>query len=110
MDLQPVTDASFAAEVLQSPGLVLVDFWAPWCAPCKVQRPILEELAREMTGVAFTSLNVDENPVTAGKYQIMSIPTALIFRAGAPVTQLIGLQRKEALRAKLADLQGSRGA
>lgn len=105
MAMMNITDGNFAAEVLQTPGLVLADFWAPWCAPCKVQRPILEELAEELTTVKFTSLNVDDSPTTAGKYQIMSIPTTIIFKDGAPVAQLIGLQPKEALRAKLTRLQ-----
>ena len=104
MALATISDANFATEVLNAAGPVLVDFWAPWCAPCRVLHPILEELAGQTPGVKFVSLNVDDNPATAGRYQIMSIPTLIIFKAGKPVIQLIGLQNREALREKLAAL------
>ncbi|MDO8559679.1 MAG: thioredoxin [bacterium] len=104
MALREIGDQNFETEVLKAPGVVLVDFWAPWCAPCRVQHPILEELAGEMKNVTFASINVDEHPTVGGRYQIMSIPTLIAFKGGAPVAQFIGLQSKEALRAKLGGL------
>jgi len=93
-----VTDKDFDSQVLQAKLPVLVDFWAVWCSPCKMQNPILEEVAKEMEGkVIIAKLNVDENPETAGKYGIMSIPTLLLFRAGKIVKQMIGVQSKETL-------------
>lgn len=93
-----VTDKDFGVLVLQSKIPVLVDFWAVWCGPCKMQNPILEEVAKEMEGKAvIAKLNVDENPETAGKYGVMSIPTLLIFQAGKIVKQMIGVQSKETL-------------
>lgn len=93
-----VTDSSFDNEVVKSTMPVLVDFWAEWCGPCKMQNPILEEVAKEYDGkVKITKLNVDENPATAGKYGIMSIPTLLLFKAGNIVKQMIGVQSKETL-------------
>lgn len=104
MSLTPIEESSFEHEVLKADRPVVVDFWAPWCAPCRVQHPIIEELAKEIAAVKFATLNVDEVPTIAGQYQIMSIPTLIIFKNGSPVAQLIGLQSKEALREKLAAL------
>lgn len=93
-----VTDKDFDSQVLQAKIPVLVDFWAVWCGPCKMQNPILEEVAKEMEGKAIIAkLNVDENPNTAGKFGIMSIPTLLIFQAGKIVKQMVGVQSKETL-------------
>ena len=92
------TDANFDNEVIKSPIPVLVDFWAVWCGPCQMQNPILEEVAREFEGkVKVAKLNVDENPNTAAKYGIMSIPTLIIFKDGNMVKQMIGVQSKEIL-------------
>ncbi|MDD5110174.1 MAG: thioredoxin [Patescibacteria group bacterium] len=107
MPIVAINENNFTAEVLKSDRPVLVDFWAPWCAPCRVQHPIIEQLAGELTGVKFTELNVDEYPNIAGRYQIMSIPTLIVFSGGNPVVQLIGLQSKEALREKLQSLPPS---
>lgn len=97
-----VTDQDFDSQVLQAKIPVLVDFWAVWCGPCKMQNPILEEVAKEMEGKAIIAkLNVDENPATAGKFGIMSIPTLLIFQAGKIVKQMIGVQSKESLMEEL---------
>lgn len=97
-----LTDQTFATQVLQAKKPVLVDFWAPWCGPCQRQGPIVEEVASEMGESAIVGkLNVDENPTTAGQYGIMSIPTILIFFAGKPVGQFVGVQSKETLVAEL---------
>lgn len=98
-----LTDQNFEEEVLKSDQPVLVDFWAPWCAPCKMQGPIVEELAKEYEGqgLKIGKLNVDENQQTAGKYSIMSIPTLVIFKNGEVAEQMVGLQQKEILKEKL---------
>ena len=91
-----LTDQNFSQEVLNEKELpVLVDFWATWCGPCQLQGPIIEEVAKEFTGqVKVAKLEVDQNPETASKYNIMSIPTMAIFKNGEIVKQLIGLQQK----------------
>ncbi|MCL4338093.1 thioredoxin [Patescibacteria group bacterium] len=93
-----VTDDTFDSEVVKSDIPVLVDFWAVWCGPCQMQNPILEEVAKEFEGkVKIAKLNVDENPKTAAKYGIMSIPTLMLFKGGTSVKQMIGVQSKETL-------------
>ena len=100
-----LNDQNFSQEVLNSNQPVLVDFFADWCGPCKMQGPIIEELAGEMTGRAkIGKLNVDSAPETAGKYSVMSIPTIIIFSGGAVKKTLVGLQGKEALKAELEKL------
>jgi len=97
-----VTDATFEQEVLKAPRPVLVDFWAPWCGPCRMVAPIVEELAEEYDGkVNFVKLNTDGNPITASRYGIRSIPTLLVFRGGQPVGQIIGFRPKSDLRRRL---------
>ncbi|HLS22943.1 MAG TPA: thioredoxin [Pseudogracilibacillus sp.] len=96
MAIANVTDQNFAEETAE--GLVLVDFWAPWCGPCKMIAPVLEEIDSEMGDkVKIVKLNVDENQETAGKYGVMSIPTLLLMKDGNIVDQVVGFQPKEAL-------------
>lgn len=106
MPEQTFTDQNFATEVLNSEQPVLVDFWAPWCGPCKLQGPIVEELSNEFSGkgVKVGKLNVDENPETAQNHQILSIPTLLIFQGGRVVDKLVGLQNKDVLVERLGRL------
>ena len=99
------TDANFEAEVLKSKGLVLVDFFAPWCGPCKIMAPTIDKLAADYKGkVIIGKLNLDENTAIGTKYQIQSIPTIIIFRDGKMVDTIPGLQSEDALRQKLDSL------
>ena len=94
--LPELTDGTFETEVLQSDQPVLVDFWAPWCGPCRMVTPIIEELAKDFEGkVKMMELNVDNNPAIAAKYGIFSIPTILIFKAGQVATQIVGAMPKK---------------
>src|SRR5262245_13131086 len=94
-----VTDATFATEVLQSSKPVLVDFWAEWCGPCRKVAPIVEELAGEFGDqAAFVKLNTDENPEVTRAYQVLSIPTLVVFKDGQPVGSVIGARPKGDLR------------
>ena len=96
MAIVDVNDGNFSQET--NDGLVLVDFWAPWCGPCKMIAPVLEELAEEQgDAVKIAKLNVDDNQETAGKYGVMSIPTLLLMKDGNVVDQVVGFQPKEAL-------------
>ena len=96
------TDQNFEGEVLKSDKPTLVDFWAPWCGPCQMMGPIVEELAKEMADKAKVGkLNVDENSQVAQTFGIMSIPTIMIFKGGKMVKQLVGVQSKEALKEEL---------
>lgn len=100
-----LTDQNFDAEVLKSTVPVLVDFWAAWCGPCQMQGPIIEDVAKTLGAKAkIGKLNVDENSKTAGTYGIMSIPTILIFKGGAVVKQMIGLQNKDMILGELNKL------
>jgi thioredoxin 1 len=99
-------DQNFDQEVIKSEVPVLVDFWAPWCGPCKMQGPILEEVAKDFEGknIKIGKLNVDEAPQSASRFQIMSIPTLIIFKNGRPVEQMMGVQDKSVLANKLNKL------
>ena len=92
------TDQNFEAEVLKARGKVVVDFWAPWCVPCQIMAPILEESAKAAAAnVKIGKLNVDENLETAQKYNILSIPTIIVFESGKVVKQISGVQTKESM-------------
>lgn len=100
-----LTDQSFNQEVLQSDQPVLVDFWAPWCGPCQMMAPVIEDLANEYQGkVKIAKLNVDENSKTAASYAVMSIPTLMVFKAGKIVKQMVGYQNKDSLKRELDTL------
>jgi thioredoxin len=97
-----ITDASFAAEVLSAPGLVITDFWAEWCMPCKRIAPILEELATQYAGkVKVVKLDVENNPITPEKYNITSIPTLLVFKDGKLADTIVGFLPKDRLFGRL---------
>jgi thioredoxin 1 len=100
-----VTDSSFADDVLTSDKPVLVDFWATWCGPCKMVAPVLEEIAAENgEKLTIAKLDIDENPNTARDYQVMSIPTLILFQGGKPVKQIVGAKPKAALLSDLSEV------
>ncbi len=102
-----LTDANFH-EVVTAHPLVVVDFWAPWCGPCRVVSPVLEQLAAEMAGKAtFGKLNVDDNPATSQQFQIQGIPTIMIFKDGEPVDGLVGAAPKQMIEARIRPHLGS---
>jgi len=97
-----VDDGNFEQVVLQSKMPVLVDFWAPWCRPCIMAAPVLEELAEEYSSrITITKLNVDQNAITAAKYRIMAIPNLIMFKNGKPVSQIVGYKPKAELKRDL---------
>jgi thioredoxin 1 len=100
-NLTEVTDNNFAAEVLEASQPVLVDFWAPWCGPCRIIAPHLEELNNERDDMTVVKMNVDENPQTAAKYGIMSIPTLILFKNGEIAKQVVGALPKARLQQEL---------
>jgi thioredoxin 1 len=99
--LAQVTDDNFTAEVLEADGPVLVDFWAPWCGPCRVVAPVLEEIASERQDLKIVKLNTDENPQVSAQYQVLSIPTMILFKGGQPVKTVIGAYPKKKLEQEL---------
>jgi thioredoxin 1 len=99
--LNDVTDTNFQAEVIESDQPVLVDFWAPWCGPCRVVAPVLEEIAAERPDLKIVKLNVDENQQTAAAFQVLSIPTLILFKHGQVAKKVIGAYPKRKLEAEL---------
>jgi len=99
--LTDVTDSTFQAEVLEADGPVLVDFWAPWCGPCRVVAPTLEEIAAERPDLKIVKLNVDDNQQTAAKFEVLSIPTLILFKHGQVAKKVIGAYPKRRLEAEL---------
>jgi len=102
-----VSDGTFENEVIESPQPVLVDFWAPWCGPCRMIAPVVEELAVENSGSAkVVKLNIDESPAAAQKYGVSSIPTLMVFKNGEAVERLVGVQPKKRLQEALDEAKG----
>ena len=96
-----MTDSNFQAEVLESDKPVLVDFWAPWCGPCRVVGPVLEEIAAERDDLRIVKLNVDENQQTAAAFEVLSIPTMILFKHGQVAKKVIGAYPKKKLESEL---------
>ena len=104
---QPVTDASFAQDVERSPLPVLMDAWAPWCGPCHAIAPVIDQLATELAGrVRVVKLNVDENPRTAARFNLRSIPTLLVLKSGREIDRLVGVQPKQEITRRLEQAIG----
>jgi thioredoxin len=102
-----VSDDTFAEDVLKSSTPVLVDFWATWCGPCRMVAPVLEEIATEKSGqLKVAKLDVDANPETARDFQVVSIPTMILFKDGQPVKRIVGAKGKAALLRELSDVVG----
>ena len=99
--LANVTDNNFQAEVIESETPVLVDFWAPWCGPCRVVAPVLEEIAAERENLRIVKLNIDDNQQTAAAFEVLSIPTMILFSGGQPIRKVIGAYPKKKIEAQL---------
>jgi thioredoxin 1 len=92
--VKEITDENFETEVLQAERPVVIDFWAPWCGPCKAVEPILADLAEAHSGVEFVKLNIDENPMTASRYNVLAIPTAILFEGGEARETVVGARSR----------------
>jgi thioredoxin 1 len=100
--MREVTDASFEQDVIRAEGPVVVDFWAPWCGPCRAVTPVLEQLAGETEKVEFVKLDIDENPLIASRYDVLSIPTVILFADGAAAETVVGARPADAFRRAFA--------
>jgi thioredoxin 1 len=100
--VREVTDATFQHDVLDSARPVVVDFWAPWCGPCRAVEPVLAALEQEHEDVAFVKVNIDENIETAARYEVLSIPTVIVFEAGRPAETVVGARPRAHLERVLA--------
>jgi thioredoxin 1 len=99
-------DTNFQSEIEEAKGLALVDFWAPWCGPCQIMGPVIEEIAGELKDqVKIAKVNVDENPKTSNKYSVMSIPTLIFYKDGKEVERLVGAHDKETILQKIDELK-----
>jgi len=101
-----VTDSNFQAEVIESDQATVVDFWAPWCGPCRAVSPVLEEIDSERSDLRVVKLNTDDNQATAAKYGIMSIPTMIVFKNGEPAGQIVGAMPKPRLEKEINTILG----
>jgi thioredoxin 1 len=108
--VRDVTDASFEQDVLNAGRPVVVDFWAPWCGPCKAVHPILEQLAGETDAVEFVKLDIDENPVNASRYDVLSIPTVILFAEGAAQEVVVGARPAKHFRETFGKYLGAAAA
>jgi thioredoxin 1 len=100
-----LTDQTFKQEILEDKGIAVIDFWAPWCGPCRTVGPVIDELAKEYEGkVKVGKINVDENSQIASQYGIMSIPSVLFFKNGQPVKTMVGAQSKESYRQEIEQI------
>jgi thioredoxin 1 len=100
--MREVTDASFEQDVIRADGPVVVDFWAPWCGPCRAVTPVLEQLAGETEKVEFVKLDIDQNPLSASRYDVLSIPTVILFADGAAAETVVGARPADAFRRAFA--------
>ena len=101
--MREVTDATFEDEVLRAPRPVVVDFWAPWCAPCRVLEPVLDQLADELAGrVDFLKMNIDDDPLAAARYGVFSLPTTIVFAGGEPQETVVGARPRSHFERALA--------
>ncbi len=103
MAIESITDAEFEEKVIKSDKPVVVDFWAPWCGPCKMIAPALEELAAERADVRFVKINIDDNPETPTRYGVRGIPTLIVFQDGKPAATKVGALPKQQIAAWLTD-------
>lgn len=102
--MREINDHNFTTEVLENSRPVLVDFWAPWCGPCRALAPVLEKISQKRDDLEIVKLNIDDSPETAAQYSVMSIPTMILFKDGNPAGQLVGSQPEQKIEAELERL------